>query len=83
MRGFHARAETTHTLHDPYFHPLYEEASRLNMPIGIHSGVGNFAVSEAFGVDPFRKAKLGVIGAFQAMIMRGIPEHSRISASAP
>jgi predicted TIM-barrel fold metal-dependent hydrolase len=70
MRGL----ETTHRLHDPYFFPLYEEASRLNMPIGIHSGVGNFAVSEAFGVDPFREAKLGVIGAFHAMIMRGIPE---------
>ena len=33
MRGI----ETHHTLHDPYFFPLYEEASRLNMPIGIHS----------------------------------------------
>jgi hypothetical protein len=44
------------------------------MPIGIHSGVGNFAVSEAFGGDPFREAKLGVIGAFHAMIVRGIPE---------
>jgi predicted TIM-barrel fold metal-dependent hydrolase len=70
MRGL----ETTHRLHDPYFFPVYEEASRLNMPIGIHSGVGNFAVSEAFDSDPFREAKLGVIGAFHAMIMRGIPE---------
>lgn len=61
-------------LHDPYFFPLYEEASRLDMPIGIHSGVGNFAVIEAFGEDPFRTAKLVVIGAFHALVMKGIPE---------
>jgi hypothetical protein len=70
MRGL----ETHHTLHDPYFFPLYEEASRLNMPIGIHSGIGNFAVNEAFGGEPFRVAKLVVIGAFHSMILNNIPE---------
>ena len=44
------------------------------MPIGIHSGIGNAAVSEAFGNDPFRTAKLTVIGAVHAMVMRGIPQ---------
>jgi uncharacterized protein len=66
--------ETNHTLQDPYFFPLYEEASRLNMPIGIHSGIGNFAVNEAMGQEPFRVAKLIVIGAFHSMILNGIPE---------
>jgi predicted TIM-barrel fold metal-dependent hydrolase len=70
MRGL----ETHHTLHDPYFFPLYEEASRLNMPIGIHSGIGNFAVNEAMGGEPFRVAKLIVIGAFHSMILNDIPE---------
>src|ERR1041384_5080599 len=70
MRGL----ETHHTLHDPYFYPLYEEAGRLNMPIGIHSGIGNFSVNEAFGEEPFRVAKLVVVGAFHSMILRGIPE---------
>ncbi len=70
MRGL----ETNHTLHDPYFLPLYEEASRLDMPIGIHSGIGNFAVNEAFNEEPFRVAKLVVIGAFHALVMKGIPE---------
>ncbi len=70
MRGL----ETNHTLHDPYFFPLYEEASRLNMPIGIHSGIGNFAVNEALNQEPFRVAKLVVIGALHAMILKGIPE---------
>ena len=66
--------ETHHTLHDPYFFPLYEEASRLNMPIGIHSGIGNFAVNDAMGGEPFRVAKLIVIGAFHSMILNNIPE---------
>ena len=79
MRGL----ETHHPLHHPYFFPLYEEAARLNVPIGIHSGIGNAAVSEAFGNDPFRTAKLTVIGAVHAMVMRGIPDGSRASASAP
>ena len=71
MRGI----ETYFPLHNPYFFSLYEEASRLDIPIGIHSGVGNFSVVEAFGADDtFRTAKLVVIGAFHAMIMKGIPE---------
>lgn len=67
--------ETHLPLHRPYFFPLYEEASRLNMPIGIHSGIGNFAVVEAFGAeDTFRAGKLAVVGAFHALVMNGIPE---------
>ncbi len=70
MRGL----ETHHTLHDPYFFPLYEEASALNMPIGIHSGIGNFTVNDALGGEPFRVAKLMVIGAFHSIILNAIPE---------
>jgi len=70
MRGL----ETHFPLHNPYFFPLYEEASRLGMPIGIHSGVGNFEVVEAFGPeDTFRGAKLMVIGAVHALLMHGVP----------
>jgi uncharacterized protein len=70
MRGL----ETHFPLHNPYFFPLYEEASRLGMPIGIHSGVGNFEVVEAFGPeDTFRGAKLMVIGAIHALVMHGVP----------
>jgi predicted TIM-barrel fold metal-dependent hydrolase len=70
MRGL----ETNHTLHDSYFFPLYHEASQLNIPIGIHSGIGNFAVNEALSQEPFRVAKLIVIGGFHSMILNGIPE---------
>jgi predicted TIM-barrel fold metal-dependent hydrolase len=69
MRGL----ETKHTLHDPYFYPLYEEASRLDMAVGIHSGIGNFAVNEALAGEPFRVAKLMVIGGFHSMILNGVP----------
>ena len=54
--------------------PLYEEAARLNMPIGIHSGIGHFGVNEAMGGEPFRVAKLIVIGGLHSMILNGIPE---------
>ncbi len=58
--------ETHFPLHNPYFFPLFEEAQRLGMPIGVHSGVGNFEVVEAFGPDDtFRGAKLMVIGAIE------------------
>ena len=70
MRGI----ETNHVLHDPYFFPLYEEASRLNLPIGIHSGIGNFTVNDMLGAEPFRVAKLIVIGGFHSMILNGILE---------
>jgi predicted TIM-barrel fold metal-dependent hydrolase len=70
MRG----VETRHVLHDPYFFPLYEEASRLNMAVGIHSGIGNATINEMLGGEPFRVAKLMVIGGFHSMILNGIPE---------
>ena len=44
------------------------------MPIGIHSGIGNFTVNEMLGGEPFRVAKLIVIGGFHSMILNGIPE---------
>ena len=70
MRGL----EAEHPLHHPYFFSLYDEASRLDMAIGIHSGIGNATVSDAFGTDPFRTAKLTVVGAIHALLMRGISQ---------
>jgi predicted TIM-barrel fold metal-dependent hydrolase len=58
--------ETHHTLHDSYFYPLYEEASRLNMPIGIPPVLVT-QVNDALGGEPFRVAKLMVIGNFHSI----------------
>ena len=70
MRGL----ETHFALHNAYFFPLYAAAQELGMPIGIHSGVGNFEVVDAFGADDtFRGAKLMVIGAIHALLMHGVP----------
>jgi predicted TIM-barrel fold metal-dependent hydrolase len=70
MRGL----ETHFPIHNPYFFPLYAEAERLGMPIGIHSGLGSFEVVEALGPeDTFRGAKLMVIGSIHALIMHGVP----------
>lgn len=60
---------------DPYFFPLYEEASRLNLPICVHSATGSFAVHDFFVREcGFAKFKLAVVGAFHSLIFDAIPE---------
>jgi uncharacterized protein len=62
-------------LSDPYFFSLYEEASRLDLPICIHSANGSFTVHDFFGREPgFAKFKLAVVGAFHSLIFDGVPE---------
>lgn len=62
-------------LSDPYFYPLYEEASRLDLPICVHSATGSFAVHDFFEREcGFNKFKLAVVGAFHSVLFDGIPE---------
>ena len=42
MRG----VEGTRTLADPYFFPIYEEASSLDFPICVHTGAGSPPISQ-------------------------------------
>ncbi len=71
MRGLEADC----SLSDPYFFPLYDEASRLDLPICIHSGNGSLAGYELFIDDPgFCKFKLAVIGAFHSLVYFAIPK---------
>lgn len=66
-------------LHDPYFFPVYEEASRLNVPVVIHVGNGNPQVQQLLsqyasipsGVWPL---SVQTIGAFHAWAMNAMPE---------
>ena len=53
---------------DPYFFPLYEEASRLDMPICMHAGSG-----DPTGISPV-SPRLHTISAFIDMVGAGIPE---------
>ncbi|MGH7843947.1 MAG: amidohydrolase family protein [Candidatus Binatia bacterium] len=67
--------EAERRLSDPYFFPLYEEASRLDMPVCVHSGNASFAVHDFFIQDSgFSKFKLAVVGAFHSVIFDQIPE---------
>jgi predicted TIM-barrel fold metal-dependent hydrolase len=71
MRGL----EGDRSLSDPYFFPLYGEASRLDLPICIHAGNGSLTGYELFVDDPgFCKFKLAVIGAFHSLVYFGIPQ---------
>ncbi len=54
---------------DPYFFPLYEEASRLDMPICIHTGTGN----PPTGGPSELSGKLNAISAFTDLAMSSVP----------
>jgi predicted TIM-barrel fold metal-dependent hydrolase len=67
--------EVERSLSDPYFYPLYEQASTLDLPICIHSANGAFTTYDFFSDDPgFSKFKLAVIGAFHTLVFHGIPQ---------
>jgi predicted TIM-barrel fold metal-dependent hydrolase len=71
MRGL----EVERSLSDPYFFPLYEQASALDLPICVHSANGAFTTYDFFADDPgFSKFKLAVIGAFHSYVFHGIPQ---------
>jgi predicted TIM-barrel fold metal-dependent hydrolase len=72
MRG----AEGGKLLSDPHFHPLYTEASRLNLPICIHSGNGCFDVEDLYRADTaiFARAKLTALAAIHEIILSGLPQ---------
>jgi predicted TIM-barrel fold metal-dependent hydrolase len=64
---------------DPYFFPLYEEVSRLDMPIGVHIGNSNPVISEVFagevtGGGQFSRLRLMSIAGFHALIMNEVPD---------
>ena len=60
---------------DPYFFPLYEEASRLNLPICIHSATGNFGMVDLLASEVgFSQFKLPTAGAFHDLLFKGVPE---------
>lgn len=67
--------EADRRLSDPYFYPLYEAATRLDLPICVHSANGSIASHDFFLDEPgFCKFKLAVVGAFHSLVNDGIPE---------
>ena len=73
MRGIEGNRLITH----PYFYPLYQEMSRLDLAVGVHVGNGNpenlDLVSQYNGGGSFWKFRIPVIGAFHSIIMSEVP----------
>lgn len=62
-------------LSDSYFHPVYAEAQRLDMPIAVHAATGDFAAMDlndrSFGLPTF---KFPTVGAFSDLVLHKTPE---------
>jgi len=69
MRGH----EEGRLLSDASLFPLYKEAERLDLPICIHAGTGDFGYYHQYGQDVFSRFKLPSVGAFNNLIYQGIP----------
>jgi predicted TIM-barrel fold metal-dependent hydrolase len=67
--------EADRRLSDGYFFPLYDAASKLDLPVCVHSANGSIASHDFFLDEPgFCKFKLAVVGAFHSLVNDGIPE---------
>jgi len=69
MRGH----EENRLLSDSTLFPLYREAERLDLPICVHAGTGDFGYYDQYGQDVFSRFKLPSVGAFNNLIYQGIP----------
>ena len=62
-------------LSDPYFYPLYEEASKLNLPVCVHAATGDFEWIDLFQRESgFSQFKLPVLIAFHTIVYKEIPQ---------
>jgi predicted TIM-barrel fold metal-dependent hydrolase len=60
---------------DAMFHPLYDLAAELDLPICFHLGTGSFTVHALYDKDTtFTKFKLPTVGVFHSLIMGGVPQ---------
>jgi predicted TIM-barrel fold metal-dependent hydrolase len=68
--------ERDRTLDDPYFFPIYEEASRLDLPICVHTGAGCPSWTNIFDVDrnsSFPHIRMLPLIAFRDIVANKIP----------
>ena len=70
MRGF----EGERLLSDSSLFPVYDEAQRLDVPICVHAGTGDFGYYDQFSQDVFSRFKLPSVGAFNNLIYQRVPE---------
>jgi predicted TIM-barrel fold metal-dependent hydrolase len=74
--GLFTRGLVDHRLlSDPYFYPVYEKASRLNLPVCVHASTGDFEWIDLFQRESgFSQFKLPVLIAFHTIVHKGIPQ---------
>jgi predicted TIM-barrel fold metal-dependent hydrolase len=74
MRGI----EEEGVLQDPYFFPLYEEMSKLNMAVTVHIGNGNPEIERLLnsgpGGSPFSSMRIFSVAACHSWVLARIPE---------
>lgn len=66
--------EADRWISDAYFHPLYEEAEKLDMPLCFHtgSGVQDFSPTNEFLLSSFLRMTAPVPNAFEAVVTFGV-----------
>jgi predicted TIM-barrel fold metal-dependent hydrolase len=65
------------SLDDPYFFPVYEAASNLDLPICIHTGAGSPSMTAIFDVTrsrTFPHVRIPPLMAFRNLVANNIPE---------
>ena len=65
------------SLAHPHFFPIYEEASKLDLPITIHTGAGSPSITNAFDISlsgTFSHVRLLPLMAFRDLVVNKIPE---------
>ena len=71
MRGL----ECERALGDPYFYPLWQMSTDLDLPVCVHSANGSFLHHDFFAEDTtFTKFKLAVVGACHTLLEKEIPK---------
>lgn len=69
--------EKDRSLADPYFFPVYEEASRLDLPICVHTGPGCPALTEIVDTrlsSVFPAVRMLLVWAFYDLVANKVPE---------
>ena len=72
--------EGNRLLADPYFYPIYDEASKLDMAITVHIANGNAWLNDIYGGHPVAMAaslhrfRVPTVGAFNDVLLSEIPQ---------
>jgi len=71
--------EASRLIFDPYFYPIYEEASRLDMAIAVHIGNGSMVLRELsrhpqIEAQAFHTGRIPTVAAVHDLVMSEVPK---------